>query len=259
MPPGARWTSPLNYRGPESLSMVTYLFNLFGICDRCVYSLCLLFKTTESQHCGLSAVRTTEQMCGQAVTCSAWTCFRTLELRSNFTSPDFGASIRKLEKNKLKKKNHKPKRENPYTSCFQERTQCACKATKQKGKKKSRKKKEKTEKLSICSENQRRLPHWLFPFVILIVLMTPKIPKIPFSVRSAFCLCSFMIWTLLSDIWYVQPQLRHPKETMMYAKGAVTLERDIFCVSGLCLLPPPPPPPPTCSGCKSGCCCHWIL
>lgn len=71
----------------------------------------------------------------------------------------------------------------------------------QKGKKSRKKgKKKKPEKLSICSENQRRLPHWLFPFVILIVLMTPKIPKIPFSVRSAFRLCSSMIWTPLADM-----------------------------------------------------------
>lgn len=162
------------------------------------------------------------------------------------------------KKNKLKKKIINQKERTLTLAASKKELSVRIKQQNKKGKKKQ-KKKEKTEKLSICSENQRRLPHWLFPFVILIVLMTPKIPKIPFSVRSAFCLCSFMIWTLLSDIWYVQPQLRHPKETMMYAKGAVTLERDIFCVSGLCLLPPPPPPPPTCSGCKSGCCCHWIL
>ena len=114
--------------------------------------------------------------------------------------------------NKLKKKIRTAKR-NPYTSCFQEWTLCVCKTTNKKGKKKKQKKeKKKKEKLSISSENQRRLPHWLFPFVILIVLMTPKIPKISFSVRSAFCLCSFIILTLLSDVWHVWPQLRYPKE-----------------------------------------------
>lgn len=107
-----------------------------------------------------------------------------------------------------------------------------------KGRKKSRKKKKKKEKLSISSENQRRLPHWLFPFVILIVLMTPKIPKISFSVRSAFCLCSFIILTILSDIWYVQPQLSYPKERMIYAMAAANLERDIFCVSLIYSLSP---------------------
>lgn len=68
--------------------------------------------------------------------------------------------------------------------------------------------------------------------------MTPKIPKISFSVRSAFCLCSFIILTILSDIWYVLPQLRYPKEIMIYVTVAASLERDIFCVSLMCLLSP---------------------
>ena len=110
-----------------------------------------------------------------------------------------------------KKKKIRTAKRNPYTSCFQEWTLCVCKTTNKKGLKKKEEKKKK-EKLSISSENQRRLPHWLFPFVILIVLMTPKIPKISFSVRSAFRLCSFIILTLLSDVWHVWPQLRYPKE-----------------------------------------------
>lgn len=69
--------------------------------------------------------------------------------------------------------------------------------------------------------------------------MTPKIPKISFSVRSAFCLCSFIIFTILSDIWYVQPQLRYPKERVTYAMAAANLERDIFCVSLIYSLSPP--------------------
>lgn len=126
------------------------------------------------------------------------------------------------------------KREKPLTLAASKNELCVCKTTKQKKRKKKSRKK---EKLSISSENQRRLPHWLFPFVILIVLMTPKIPKISFSVRSAFCLCSFMILTILSDIWYVQPQLRYPKERMIYATAAANLERDIFCVSHLFAVP----------------------
>lgn len=56
--------------------------------------------------------------------------------------------------------------------------------------------------------------------------------------RSAFCLCSFIILTTLSDIWYVQPQLRYPKERIICAAAAANLERDVFCVSlvpSLCL------------------------
>lgn len=68
--------------------------------------------------------------------------------------------------------------------------------------------------------------------------MTPKIPKISFSVRSAFCLCSFIIWTVLSDIWYVRPQLRYPKEIIIDVTVAAHLERDIFCVSLICSLSP---------------------
>lgn len=68
--------------------------------------------------------------------------------------------------------------------------------------------------------------------------MTPKIPKISFSVRSAFCLCSFIILTILSDIWYVQPQLRYPKEIIVNVAVAANLGRDIFCVSLMCSLSP---------------------
>lgn len=142
--------------------------------------------------------------------------------------PGFRGFSTETGKKYIKKKIITAKREKPLTLAASKNELCVCKTTKQKrGKKKSRKK----EKLSISSENQRRLPHWLFPFVILIVLMTPKIPKISFSVRSAFCLCSSMILTVLSDIWYVQPQLRYPKERIIYATAAANLERDIFCVS----------------------------
>lgn len=170
---------------------------------RCTVCVCYLKQQRALQF----AVRTTEQICGHAVTAQP-------EPSSEPSSWDPTSPARILGllygnwKNKFKKKkNNKPKRENPYTSCFQERTQCAYKATKQKREKKQKKRKKKTEKLSICSENQRRLPHWLSPFVILIVLMTPKIPKIPFSVRSAFCSCSSMIWTPLADmVWTATAQ-----------------------------------------------------
>lgn len=46
-----------------------------------------------------------------------------------------------------------------------------------------------------------------------------------------------MILTILSDIWYVQPQLRYPKERIIYATAAANLERDIFCVSHLLAVP----------------------
>lgn len=137
--------------------------------------------------------------------------------------------------NKLKKKIRTAKR-NPYTSCFQEWTLCVCKTTNKKGKKKKQKKeKKKKEKLSISSENQRRLPHWLFPFVILIVLMTPKIPKISFSVRSAFCLCSFIILTLLSDVWHVWPQLRYPKEVVNLCDSGCWSGKGCFLCFSSCI------------------------
>ena len=130
--------------------------------------------------------------------------------RPCFTSLDFGASVQKLEE---KKKSEQQKETLTLAASKNELCVCVKQQTKKKKKKKAEKrKKKKKEKLSISSENQRRLPHWLFPFVILIVLMTPKIPKISFSVRSAFCLCSFVILTLLSDVWHVWPQLRCPKE-----------------------------------------------
>lgn len=108
-----------------------------------LYSLYFLFKTTESTAvCLLSEQQS--RFYGQAVTAQPEPAHSVHELRPYFTSLDFGASIWKLEK--INKKKHKPKRENPYTSCFQERTLCVCKATKQKGKKKKAEKKEKKKR-----------------------------------------------------------------------------------------------------------------
>lgn len=52
--------------------------------------------------------------------------------------------------------------------------------------------------------------------------------------RSAFCLCSFTILTILSDVWYVQPQLRFPKERIICATAAANVRGDVFCVSLVC-------------------------
>lgn len=146
------------------------------------------------------------KVCGQAMTIQPQNCaFRKRMLRPCFTSLDFRASVQKLEK---LKKNQNSKR-NPYTSCFQEWTLCVKQQTKKDEKR--RKKKKRKNFLFLVRTKEGYLTDF-FQFVILIVLMTPKIPKISFSVRSAFCLCSFIILTLLSDVWYVWPQPDTPKK-----------------------------------------------
>lgn len=135
-----------------------------------LYSLYFLFKNNR-EHYSLFVVRTTEQSLWTSNDYSTWTCaFRKHKPRPCFTSLDFGASIQKLEKYILKK--HNCKKRETLTLAASKNELCVCvKQQNRKGKKKKKQKKEKKkEKLSISSENQRRLPHWLFPFVILIVL-----------------------------------------------------------------------------------------
>lgn len=161
-------------------------------CTVCVYYL-------KQQRALQFAVRTTEQICGHAVTAQP-------EPSSEPSSWDPTSPARILGllygnwKNKFKKKTINQKERTLTLAASKKEPSVRIKQQNKKGKKSRKKGKKKTEKLSFCSENQRRLPHWLSPFVILIVLMTPKIPKIPFSVRSAFCSCSSMIWTPLADM-----------------------------------------------------------
>lgn len=169
---------------------------------RCTVCVCYLKQQRALQF----AVRTTEQICGHAVTAQP-------EPSSEPSSWDPTSPARILGllygnwKNKFKKKTINQKEKTLTLAASKKEPSVRIKQQNKKGKKSRKKGKKKTEKLSICSENQRRLPHWLSSFVILIVLMTPKIPKIPFSVRSAFCSCSSMIWTPLADmVWTATAQ-----------------------------------------------------
>lgn len=83
---------------------------------------------------------------------------------------------------------------------------------KRKRKKKQEKRKKTQEKTFLFLVRTKEATSLTFPFVILIVLMIPKIPKISFSVRSAFCLCSLITPTVLSYTQKCPAEPRFPKK-----------------------------------------------